>query len=212
MVSFFRTAILYILIIAVMRLMGKRQVGQLQPYELVVTIMISELAAIPMQNTGIPLLSGIIPILSLVALQITISLILQKSNRIRRIISGTPVVMIKEGIIIEENLNKEVFNLSDLLEAVRLEGYTDLSEIKTAMLETNGKLSVYGYDTVHEPLNLILDGKYMDENIISSGKTKEDVISKAKEQGAKNVSRVLLCRYYKDENNEGEKWYIQLKT
>jgi len=206
MITFFRTIILYVLVIIVMRLMGKRQIGQLQPYELVVTIMISDLASIPMQNTGIPLISGIIPIITILMMQIFISLVVLKSNKARKAVCGTAVMMIKDGKIIEENLKKEIFSLSDLLESARIEGYIDVSEIREAILETNGQLSVYGYDKMPVPFNVIMDGNYIEENIKSAGITKDRIQDIVSKKGAKDESSVLLCRYFSD-----GKWYIQLK-
>ena len=206
MIYFFRTIILYILVIAVMRLMGKREIGQLQPYELVVAIMISDLASIPMQNTGIPMISGIIPILTILMVQIIISFILFRSNKARKVISGLPISMIQNGKIIEKNLKKEVFTLSDLLEAVRMAGYSDIAEIREAILETNGVLSVFGYDKEPVPVNVILDGKYLKNNMELAGVTKEKVDKEIGKRGAKDSSEVLICAYF----NTG-RWYIQLK-
>lgn len=206
MLSFFRTLLLYGLVILVMRLMGKRQIGQLQPYELVVAIMISDLASVPMQNTGIPIVSGVIPILTILAAQIGISLLLFRSNKARRILSGTPIAMIKEGRIIEENLKKEIFTLNDLLEAVRIAGYSDLSEVREAILETNGELSVYGYEQGPVPVNIILDGKLIHGNLEVAGITEQQVKKEIAKVGAKDPSQILLCCYF-----ETEKWYIQRK-
>ena len=206
MVIFFRTIVLYLIVIIVMRIMGKRQIGELQPYELVVAIMISELASVPMQNTGIPLLSGIIPILTLLAMQIIISIILFGNNRARRIISGTPVKVIEEGRIIEKNLKKEIFTLSDLLEALRIAGYSDLSEIREAILEKSGQLSVYGYDSLPVPVNLIVDGKFIRSNLQTAGVSEQEVYTRIAKFGAADTSQVLLCCIF-----EGKKWYVQLK-
>lgn len=206
LVVFFRTIILYLLVILVMRLMGKRQIGQLQPYELVVAIMISDLASVPMQNTGIPLASGIIPILTILIAQIIISFIVFRSNRARKTISGSPVTMIKEGRIIEKNLRRELFTLNDLVEAVRMEGYSDLSEVQEAILETNGELSVYGYDSEPVPYNIILDGRVISQNMEIAGITEKDLEQEIKSQGANAVSQVLICCYF-----ESGKWYTQLK-
>lgn len=206
MLSFFRTLLLYGLVILVMRLMGKRQIGQLQPYELVVAIMISDLASVPMQNTGLPLTSGIIPILTILAAQIGISLLLFRSNKARRIISGSPITMIKEGKILEENLKKEIFNLNDLLEAVRIAGYADLSQVKEATLETNGELTVYGYDIGPVPVNLILDGKLIHDNLEVAGVSEKQLKKEIAKVGAKDPSQILLCSYF-----EGGRWYMQRK-
>ena len=206
MLSFFRTLLLYGLVILVMRLMGKRQIGELQPYELVVAIMISDLASIPMQNTGVPLVSGIIPILTILAAQLGISLLLFRSNKARRIISGSPVTMIKEGKILEKNLKKEIFHLNDLLEAVRIAGYADLSQVKEATLETNGELTVYGYDVGPIPVHLILDGKVIHDNLELAGVTEKQLNKQIAQVGAKEPSQILLCSYF-----EGGKWYLQRK-
>lgn len=206
MLSFCRTLLLYGLVILVMRLMGKRQIGQLQPYELVVAIMISDLASVPMQNTGIPIASGVIPILTILAAQIGISLLLFRSNKARKILSGTPITMIKEGRILEENLKKEIFNLNDLLEAVHIAGFSDLAQVREAVLETNGELSVYGYDKEPLPINLILDGKLLKHNLKVAGITEKQLHKQIARTGAKDISQILICCYF-----ETNKWYIQRK-
>ena len=142
-ISFIRTIILYIIVISAMRFMGKRQIGELQPSELVVTILISELAAIPMQETGIPLTSGIIPILTLISCEIILSAITLLSTKARRIISGRPSVLIMNGQIIQKEMRKLRFSIDDLLEELRISGHMSVDEVDFAVLETNGKLSVF---------------------------------------------------------------------
>ena len=137
-----RTLILYAVTVLLLRVMGKRQIGQLQPYELVVIIMISELAAIPMQNTGIPLLSGLVPIFILVAAQVTLSYISLKSERARGVICGTPSIVIENSRIVEDELRRLRLNLNDLLEQLRLKNVADISDVEYAILETGGQLSV----------------------------------------------------------------------
>ena len=138
----FRTIILYIIVVIAMRLMGKRQIGELQPFELVITIMISELASLPMQDVRIPLIHGIIPIITLLVLEIIISLLELKSEAARAIFCGRPSILIKSGIIDVKELKCQRFNVTDLLEELRLQGYYNLEEIRYAILETNGQLSV----------------------------------------------------------------------
>jgi len=116
-----RTLILYVAVLVVMRIMGKREIGQLQPIELVVALMIADLAAIPMQNTGIPLLSGLIPIIVLMAAQITLSLVSMKSPKIRDIVDGRPSVVLKNGWIMESELRRLRYSINDLLEQLREE-------------------------------------------------------------------------------------------
>lgn len=142
-IAFVRTVILYIFVVAAVRFMGKRQIGELQPSELVVAILISELAAIPMQETGIPLVSGIIPILTLIACEIILSAITLKSMRFRHVITGRPSVLIRNGQIDQQEMRRLRFTLDDLMEEIRLAGYMGVDEIAFAVLETNGKLSVF---------------------------------------------------------------------
>jgi len=126
-----------------MRFMGKRQIGELQPSELVVAILISELAAIPMQETGIPLVSGIIPILTLIACEIILSSITLVSIKMRLWITGKPSILIKNGQIDQQEMRRLRFTLDDLMEELRLCGYMGPDEVSFAVLETNGKLSVF---------------------------------------------------------------------
>jgi len=180
LVAFVRTLILYILVVLVMRLMGKRQAGELQPFEFVAAIMISELAAIPMQNTGIPLINGIIPILTLLFAQIALSLICLKSNIVRGLIYGKPVILIENGRIQEKNLRKEMYTLIDLIEQLRMKNMHNIADVEFAILETTGQISIIpksqkrpvnaedlNISTSYEglPLDLILDGKVILKNL-----------------------------------------------
>lgn len=137
-----RTFILYILVVFAMRMMGKRQVGELQPSELVIAIMISDVASIPMQNTGVPLLSGVVPILTLLIAELLVSFVSLKNRKFRRIISGKPSLLIYKGRIDEKEMEKQRFNLEDLLEELRINNFADISQIDYAVLETNGQISV----------------------------------------------------------------------
>lgn len=180
LVLFFRTIFLYALVILVTRLMGKRQIGQLQPFEFAVTILISELAAIPMQSSGVPILHGVIPIITILIVQLFISVILLKNQTIRSIICGRPSILIKNGLICKKTMNNELYTISDLLEQLRIKNYSNVSDIEFAILETNGELSVIPkphkknitpedlkINSKYEGLNLelILDGKIQYENL-----------------------------------------------
>lgn len=168
-----RTIILYILVVVVMRVMGKRQIGELQPFELVITIMISDLASLPMQDTRIPLIHGIIPIITLLFLEIIISIIQLKSEKARLVISGKPSILINKGNVDIEIMKNQRLNMNDLMEEIRLKGYYNLEDIEFAILETSGQLSIIpktelsnatkedvnikcSQDTI--PITLILDG------------------------------------------------------
>ncbi|GAA0068509.1 hypothetical protein UT300003_00320 [Clostridium sardiniense] len=141
-IVFIRTAILYALVVLVMRLMGKRQIGELQPYEFVITIMISDLASLPMQDTRLPLLLGVVPILTLLLLKIFLSQLQLKSQFTRKIIEGEPSILIYKSRINYKALKGQQINIDELMEEIRLLGYFDLEEIQYAILETNGHISV----------------------------------------------------------------------
>lgn len=145
-IVFIRTAILYILVILAMRLMGKRQIGELQPYEFVITIMISDLASIPMQDSRLPLILGVIPIITLMLLKVLISQIQLKCQFARRLIEGEPSILIYNGKIKYKSLKSQQINLDELLEELRLLEYFDLDQIKYAILETNGHISILPND------------------------------------------------------------------
>lgn len=141
-ISLVRTIILYLTIIVAVRIMGKRQISQLQTSELVVNMLISDLAVIPMQDSGQPLFSGIIPIFILIALEVFLSVVMLKSGKLRRIICGKPVVVIQKGKIVQENLRELRMSIEDLFEQLRQKDVFSLRDIAYAIVETNGALSV----------------------------------------------------------------------
>ena len=120
LITLFRTIILYILVVIALRIMGKQQISQLQPFEFVLTLMIAELAAIPMADTGIPLLKGIVTIVILLFAQVTLSFLSLKNQGFRKFLSGTPVILIKDGVILEDVMRKIRYNINDLLEQLRI--------------------------------------------------------------------------------------------
>lgn len=142
LISFIRTIITYVLVVIAIRVMGKRQVGQLEPTELVITLMISDLATIPLGHVSIPLVHGVIPILTLIVAEATLSFIELKSRKFRKFMSGTPIIIIEEGKILEKEMIKQRLNLDDLTEMLRMQGQMDISEIKYGILETSGNLSI----------------------------------------------------------------------
>lgn len=137
LITFLRSIVLYIIILIVMRLMGKREIGQLQPFELVIAILIADLASIPMAEIGIPLENGIIPILGLLVMHLVISVINMKSIRAREIICGKPRILIYRGKINEEALRRERFTLSELEERLRGNNIISLGDVEYAILETS---------------------------------------------------------------------------
>ena len=203
-----RTLILYAVVIVALRLMGKREIGQLQPFELVVILMISELAAVPSENVGVPLLSGIIPILVLLFASLTLAYISLKSERAREIICGKPSILIDRGKISEEELNKNCYNLTDLLEELRLNNIPNIAEVEFAILENNGQVSVipkaHKRPTIPEdfkitppyeglPLTIILDGKLNKRNLEQSNKDLNWLINELKKQKIEKIEEALIA-------------------
>ena len=179
-----RTVILYLLIITGVRLMGKRQVGELEPSELVVSLLIADLAAVPMQDFGIPLFTGIIPIFALLSMTMIFSVLTMKNARFRILMCGKPSIVVRNGELDQREMLRNRYTVDELFEELRMKGCTDLTTIKYAILETNGQLSILPY-AANQPPNatqlsvktqesglpviLISDGRLMDENLQLSG-------------------------------------------
>ena len=205
-ISFIRTILLYLIIVCALRIMGKRQIGELQPSELVVTILISELAAIPMQETGIPIVNGVIPILTLVACEILISIFSLKSLHLRNFISGKPSILIRDGVIMQKELRKMRMSIDDLMEELRISGFFNVDEVAFAILETNGKLSVVPrpenkpatagmlnlpLEDTGLPLPAISDGNILEANLAFNGKDKAWLDGELKKH-AKTSKQIFL--------------------
>ena len=161
--AFSRTIILYFLIMLALRVTGKRQLGQLEPSELVLTMMISDLAAVPMQDFGIPLAAGVIPILTLFSLSLLISHLALHHIRFRSLFFGTPSVLIREGRVQQDAMRKNRYTIDELLEELRAQGYSSIEDIKYAVLENSGKLSLLPWEKgdVTLPVVLISDGRVL---------------------------------------------------
>ena len=142
LIIFIRASILYLFIVAIMRLMGKKQIGELQPTELVVALVIADLSAVPMENLNVPILYGIIPVLTLFIIGEFFSFIALKSDKARGIIYGKPSILIEHGKILEGEMRKQRCNINDLLEQLRIGGYPTLEDVEYAILETTGVLSI----------------------------------------------------------------------
>ncbi len=141
-ITIIRTILLYILIIFAVRIMGKRQISELQTSELVITLLISDIASIPMQNTDQPMLSGIIPIFVLIVCEVFVSLIMMKNDRFRSVICGKPVIVINNGNIDQTAMTELRMSTEDLFEQLRQKDIFDISEVAYAVIETNGKMSI----------------------------------------------------------------------
>ncbi len=179
-ITFLRAIILYIIVLIVMRLMGKREIGQLQPFELAISIMIADLASIPMTDPGIPITNGIIPILGLLVMHLIISIINIKSIRAREIMCGKPSILIYRGKIDEKVLRKERFTVNELQERLRGNNIVNIGDVEYAILETSGQVTViqkpnkrntipedFGIEPDYEGISydLVVDGKIMYDNL-----------------------------------------------
>ena len=206
--AFIRTVLLYFIIMIGLRALGKRQIGELEPIELVMTLLISDLAAIPMQDFGIPLLNGIVPILTLLSLSMLLSWGCMRSLRLRRLICGNPTTLIKDGVLQQKAMQSNRFTLDELIEALRSQGVTDLTTVKYAILETDGQLSVLLYpaeqpatpkqlgravkDDLFLPQVLINDGRVLDGGLAYRGLTRGWLTQELSSRGYRSPSEVLL--------------------
>lgn len=185
MVFVWRTVVLYGLLILVIRLMGKRQIGQMEPAEFVVTMLVANLATIPMENPDMPLHSGMVPILTVLALELLLAFLSLRSLLVRKVLCGKPVILIENGKILQNNLRKNRVTLDELTGHLREKDVLDLSSVQFAILETNGNLSVFPYPkerpaTAGEagiqarkqflPITVISDGKILPDNLEKTGK------------------------------------------
>lgn len=212
-ISIIRTIILYFSIIALYRLMGKRQIGEMQPGELVLAIMVSDIATIPMQSPNVPLITGVIPILILMILEIFLSFLAQKSNAARKIITGTPNFIIANGKLVIQEMERLRFNIDDLFEQLRTNGYANIDEVEYAILETNGMMSIIpksGKRTVTPddlrltppaatlPRCIIKDGRIDKENLSSIGKDGAWLNRQLSRRNLTAKQVFLLCADQKD--------------
>ena len=186
LLSYIRSIILYLVLIATIRLMGKRQIGQMEASEFVVTMLVANLASIPMQDGGIPLFSGIVPILTVLGIELLLSALCLRSIRLRKIFCGKPVILIENGRILRENLKRTRVTLDELSGHLREKDVLDLRAVQYAILETNGNLSVFPYPKERPasakeagipvkkqylPVTIISDGHLLRENLAFAGKT-----------------------------------------
>ncbi len=217
-----RTLILFAVVVIGLRLMGKRQIGQLQPYELVIVIMLSALAAIPMENTGIPLTSGLFPIFTLIVAQVAISYVCLKSERARSVVCGTPSVLIENGRIVEKELARLRYNINDLLEQLRAKNTPNVADVEFAILETSGELSIIpksqkrplmpadiNLATMYEglPVTLIIDGYLFRKNLAGINLDEDWLTSELQKLGVNSYREVLFASL----DTEGKLFY-QVKT
>ena len=195
--SYVRTVVLYLVLIGVVRMMGKRQIGQMEPSEFVVTMLVANLAAIPMQDGGIPLFSGFVPIVTVLGVELVLSALSMKSILVRRVLCGKPVILIENGKISQENLRKTRITLDELTGHLREKDVLDLRAVQYAILETNGNLSVFPYPKEKpasaKEAGVQVKGQYLPITVVSDGELLHTNMKKANKDAAW-VQKVLQER------------------
>ena len=188
LLSYIRTIILYLVLIAEIRLMGKRQIGQMEPSEFVVTMLVANLAAIPMQDGAIPLLSGLIPILTVLGMELILSYLAMRSIRLRKLLCGKPVILIENGRVVQQNLRRTQVTLDELSGHLREKDVLDIQTVQYAILETDGNLSVFPFPAEMpasaRDAKVKASKKYLPVTIVSDGHLLGENLEKAKKDGA----------------------------
>ncbi len=186
--AYIRTVVVYLVLIIAIRMMGKRQVGQMEPSEFVVTMLVANLASIPLEESGIPLVSGLVPIVTVLGLELVLSWLTMRSIFFRKLLCGKPVILIDNGKILQDNLRRTRVTLDELTGHLREKDVLDISTVQFAILETNGNLSVFPYPRFrpadaedaavavkeqHLPVTVIEDGWLSEDNLRKAGKDRK---------------------------------------
>lgn len=208
-----RSIVLYLIIVIGIRLLGKHQVSELEPAEFVLALIIADVASVPMQDYGIPLLMGVIPIIVLLCLSMILSVLTLKSLKVRALLAGVPSILIQNGKMDQKELRRTRMTLDEVLEELRLQGYTDLASVRYAVLETNGQLSILPYAqkkppsaedmdlSVSDPglpLVLISDGRLISANLKRRGLDERWLEKQLKKYGVSGVKEVFLLTIDED--------------
>lgn len=205
LIVIFRTVFLYVLILVVLRVMGKREVGELSVIDVVVFIIMAEVAAMALESPEQKLFMSIVPILILLVIQLVSSFISLKSKKFRDLVDGDPSVMIRDGKIIEDEMRRQRYNLDDLFQQLREQQIGSIRDVTFAFLEPSGNLSVFTKDETQPVLALISDGVVQNRHLNIIGKTEEWLRQELKEHGINKVEHVFYCSF------EGNKVEYQLK-
>lgn len=206
--AFFRTIILYAVLIIGLRLTGKRQIGELEPNELVLTMLLSDLAAVPMQDFNLPLVSGVLPIVTILSLSILMSHLSLRSVRFRTLVCGEPTVIIRDGRVMQQAMRRNRLTIDELMEELRCQGVSDLRSVKYAVLETSGQLSVLLYpdqqpltpkqagitvpDDLFLPQIIISDGRLLRQNLRAAGRSESWLQRQMKKAHIKDTQDIFL--------------------
>jgi len=217
-----RTIIVYFFILLTLRLMGKRQLGELELSELVVALLISDIAATPIQEPNMPILNGLLPVVVLLCCEVALSICLMKNLRLRSFVCGKPSILVENGRIIQKEMRKNRFTIDELAEELRMQGVTDISKIQYAVLETNGQLNTIlfpaeqpltpaqigiavppsGYTTI-----IINDGRVIDRNLEITGHNRAWLSAELKKRGGLSPDKVYILTV----NSAGEIYYLPMK-
>lgn len=195
----FRTVFLYILILIILRIMGKREVGELGIIDVVVFVIMAEVAAFALDSPDKKLMHSIIPMLVLLVIQLVSSYFSLKSKKFRDLVDGEPTLIIRHGIILEQEMRKHRYNLDDLFQQLREQQIGSVHEVSFAYLEPSGNLSVFKHDDVQPVLALISDGLIQSRHVELIGKTDEWLVKGLQELGVNDVKQIFYCSF---ENNE----------
>lgn len=216
-----RTIILYLIIVIGIRLMGKRQIGQLEPSEFVLSLLIADLAAVPMQDFGIPIIMGIIPIITLLCLSTILSVLTVRSIRIRALLCSRPSIVVEDGKILSREMVKNRFTVDELMEELRVAGVTDLDSVKYAVLETTGRISVItkkeqqpptasdlgvAVEDTGLPVIVVSDGRILSENMKIRNLSSEWLRQELSGRKIQDISQVFLMTV-----DEAGKVYLSVK-
>ncbi|WP_066639770.1 YetF domain-containing protein [Desulfolucanica intricata] len=217
-----RALILYVAVVVVMRLMGKQEIAKLQPFELVIALIIADLAAIPMTDTGVPLISGLIPLIAILFAQVVLSYASLKSVKFRSFLNGTPSVLVENGKIVENELKRLRYNINDLLEQLRIKNVPNITDVEFAILETDGQLSIIPKSqkrpltpediqvpTKYEgiPITLIIDGQVLTQNLEKANLDLNWLNEELAKSGIDTPKKILFANL-----NTGGELYFQLKN
>ena len=196
-VVFIRTIVIFVALLIIMRLMGKRQIGEMQPYELVITLIIADLACIPMEDPSTPLLYGIVAIVTVYFLHQTVCLIDLKISSARKFLSGSPSIVLNKNGIDDTQLKKNNLDVSDLIESLRSAGYFSLDSVEYALYEAGGSFSAlpkanYEQKQNSLPVVIVNEGKFDKKNVALTGKDERYYLDVLKQQGCQKISKVLV--------------------
>ncbi|WP_282941304.1 DUF421 domain-containing protein [Paenibacillus sp. RC67] len=218
---FLRTVLVYFIVLLTLRIMGKREIGKLSLFDLVISIMIAEIAVFVLEDMGKPLIEGIVPMVTLVVIQMFIAYVSLKNEKLRRIFEGRPAIVIQNGKLNRDVMRRHRYNLDDLLLQLRQNKVVDVADVEFAILEPSGKLTVVEKDPADGqpaakqqvkiryeglPLPLIMDGKVQDDSLEKLGKTRFWLKSELQSKGVQDFKDVFFCTI----DHKG-KWFIDKK-